>query len=198
MKNAAAMIMTFVMMGAGLTQLKALEIPLSGGGGGGEGQKIAYVDMDKIYQISPQTKYAKEDYAKRLEKKREFLSSKEKELEDISNRISVLETTVKGLNASVSTGTADRMNDNPQSLLNLKNDLEVKKLELEEEKAKADEELAIFEKQQSQIILGKIYQSLKEIATEEQVNLIVDKSSILFGSAEIDLTQKLQERIRGY
>ena len=45
---------------------------------------------------------------------------------------------------------------------------------------------------------GLIYKALKDLANEEQVTLVVDKSSILFGSAEIDLTDKLQQRVRGY
>jgi Skp family chaperone for outer membrane proteins len=48
------------------------------------------------------------------------------------------------------------------------------------------------------MILGKIYQALRDVANEEQVVVVVDKSSILYGDANIDLTEKLQERVRGY
>ena len=41
-----------------------------------------------------QTKFAKEDYAKQLQAKREALSKKEVELTNIKNRIGILESTI--------------------------------------------------------------------------------------------------------
>ena len=48
------------------------------------------------------------------------------------------------------------------------------------------------------MILGKIYQALRDLAQEEQVTLVVDKASILYGDSAIDLTEKLQNKVRGY
>ena len=184
--------------------LHGLDIPL-GASGGGEGQKIAYVDMERIFQVFPQTKYAKEDYAKRLRKMREHIDEKERELEEIQSRISVLETTFRDLEKDIqeSTSTVAGEEDlspisSPDSILALKDDLEKKKTELEEEKKRSMSDLNKFEKQQSQMILGKIYLALKDLAQEQQVTLVVDKSSILFGAANIDLTEALQKRVRGY
>lgn len=187
----------------------AIDIPLNGGGGaGGGGQKIGYIDMERIFQIYPQTKYAKEDYAKRLQKKREAISEKEEELQNLKSRISVLEATFQDIqhrdanDNNTEQGSASdeekMLSSNPESLVQMKVELENKRQELEEQKKQAVEEMAAFEKQQSQIILGKIYQALKDLAIEEQVSLVVDKSSILYGSAEVDLTEKLQQRVRGY
>jgi hypothetical protein len=85
-----------------------------------------------------------------------------------------------------------------QSVDNMKKDLNDKKSELEEMRRQAKADLASFEGQQSQLILGKIYQALRDVAVEEQVSVVVDKSSILYGDAAIDLTEKLQQRVRGY
>jgi len=195
----------------------ALEIPLMGGSGGAaeaahgatSGGSIGFVDMDKIFQIFPQTQAAKEDYAKQLKKKKEQLAQKEAALAEIQSRAAVLESTLKqGAPAEVmassstvpgaSSTTEDPLASAAQSLATMKRDLDDKKAELEELRKQSAADLATFESQQSQLILGKIYQALRDVANEEQVTVVVDKSSILYGDASIDLTDKLQQRVRGY
>ncbi len=194
----------------------ALDIPLSGGGPSGEGgAKIGYVDMDRIFQIYPQTLAAKEDYAKQLQKKRQQLAEKEEELANIKSRISVLESTLKTMGAAPtaapdvpadSTGTVDAPippvpaagGQDSQALTNMKIELVDKQVEYEELRKQSADDLAAFQNRQSQIILGKIYQALRDLVAEEQITLVVDKSSILYGSADVDLTERLQQRERGY
>jgi Skp family chaperone for outer membrane proteins len=193
--------------------LRALDIPLSGETGTGKGgASIGYVDMDKIFQIFPQTQAAKEDYMKQLQKKKDQLAAKESELADIQNRVSVLESTLKqnpsappvatssGTVSSTSTApsTADALAGASQNLVKMKKDLDDRKAELEDLRKQAQSDLSTYQTQQSQIILGKIYEALREVALEQQVNVVVDKSSILYGDATIDLTDKLQQRVRGY
>lgn len=193
----------------------ALEIPLTGGGSESSrgAASIGYVDMDKIFQIYPQTQAAKEDYAKQLKKKREQLAEKEAALAEIQSRAAVLESTLKqgapavppptpnadGTTTAPSTDpNADPLASAAQSLATMKRELDDKKAEMEDMKKQAAADLAAFEAQQSQLILGKIYQALRDVANEEQVAVVVDKSSILYGDASIDLTDKLQQRVRGY
>lgn len=178
----------------------ALEIPLTGGTqSSAGGPKIAYVDMERIFQIYPQTQAAKEDYAKQLKKKKEQLAEKEAELREITSRLTVLEATLKDMGGPAGTTPAeDAGNSSPQSVNNLKTELETKKAEFEDLRKRAASDLSTFQSQQSQMILGKIYQALKDVASEEQVAVVVDKSSILYGDAAIDLTEKLQQRVRGY
>jgi len=230
----------------------SIEIPVTGAAGTstGTGVKIAYVDLERIFQIYPETRAAKEDYNKQLLKKRELLAAKETELQDIKNRISVLEGTLKDVappppahspasrggsgtasdstnySSSASTsgvrveGSTTTLNSTPpipesersvsappgappvdaqmQALQAARQELKEKQAEFEDSKKRAEEDLAGFQKQQSQIILGKIYQALRDLAAEEQVTLVVDKSSILYGTADIDLTEKLQQKVRGY
>lgn len=173
----------------------ALEIPLSGGSSSAAGPKIAYVDMERIFQIFPQTQAAKEDYAKQLKKKKDQLAEKEAELREISSRMTVLESTLKDMPAS---GEAGAATESPQSITNMKAELEKKKADYEDLRKQAAADLSTYQNQQSQIILGKIYSALKDLASEEQVAVVVDKSSILYGDATIDLTEKLQQRVRGY
>src|SRR5689334_14351380 len=77
---------------------RALDIPLEGTTGNNAGAvSIGYVDMEKIFQLYPQTQFAKEDYAKQLAARKDDLSKRETDLQNIKNRIAVLESTVKGL-----------------------------------------------------------------------------------------------------
>ncbi len=185
----------------------ALEIPLAGGQGvEGSGNRIGFVDMERIFQIYPQTKDAKEDYFKKREKMREDLTAKERKLEEVKQRLAVLEATLLGLKKTgldsgetqTSTDTAQGLEPSADSITQTKVDLESLQKEYESARQQAEADLIGFEKRQTQIILGNIFSALKELAEEEQVTLVVDKSSILFGAADIDLTEKLQRRVRGF
>ena len=186
----------------------ALEIPLGGAAeAAAGGTAVGYVDMDRIFQIYPQTQAAKEDYAKQLEKKRQQLRDKEAEVSSLRSRLAVLESTLKDLeqpqppadpNAAQPAQPGDSAARGQQNVAEMKKQLETQVAEYEEMRKQAERDLATFQGQQSQIILGKIYQALRDLAQEEQVTLVVDKSSILYGDAAIDLTEKLQAKVRGY
>jgi len=179
----------------------ALEIPLGGGveAAGGGGTTVGYVDMDRIFQIYPQTQIAKEDYAKQLEKKRQQLREKESQVNALKARIGVLDSALKDLSAAPAADTTTVTNAGPDSpSSDMKKQLEGQMAELDDLRKQSERDLATFQNQQSQIILGKIYQALRDLAQEEQVTLVVDKSSILYGDTAIDLTDKLQNRVRGY
>ncbi len=191
----------FAMIGLAGT-VSALEIPLGGGldaKTGGGGTTVGYVDMDRIFQIYPQTQIAKEDYAKQLEKKRQQLREKENQVNALKARIGVLDSALKDLNSAPASDSATATNagpDTPSS--DMKKQLESQMAELDDLRKQSERDLATFQNQQSQIILGKIYQALRDLAQEEQVTLVVDKSSILYGDTAIDLTDKLQNKVRGY
>jgi Skp family chaperone for outer membrane proteins len=191
----------------------ALDIPLEGGGGGaGNVLSIGYVDMERIYQLYPKTRVAKEDYSKQLRAKRAELAGKEKELLAIKNRLSVLESTLKngGADPAAAAGAApvddaaiDPSLENleakePAALIQLKKELEEKQADFEEQRKRAQDDLIAFERRQNQVILGNIYQALRDLAQEQQVSIVVDKTSVLYGDATIDLTDKLQDKVRGY
>jgi Skp family chaperone for outer membrane proteins len=188
----------------------ALEIPLGGSTGGNNSTniRIGFVDMELIFQVYPQTKAAKEDYRKKLDKMKQDLAQKENELGNIKDRLAVLDSTLKGMSAPVpitnpnvdgsTPPVTDAAPQAPESISAMKKDLENKQLEYEDARKRAQADLAAFENRQSQIILGKIYEALQDLAQEEQVTMVVDKSSILFGASDNDLTEKLEQKIRGF
>ena len=76
----------------------------------------------------------------------------------------------------------------------------------EAELAAKEEELRLFQKQterelleqesrKSEMLLGRIYVALKELAIKEEVSVIIDKRNILFGQKAVDLTAKLLKKL---
>ena len=59
----------------------------------------------------------------------------------------------------------------------------------------AEKELLDYESRKGELLLGRIYVALKELAIKEEVSVIVDKRSILFGQNAVDLTGKLLKKL---
>lgn len=75
------------------------------------------------------------------------------------------------------------------------NDLKTKEEELRSYQRMAERELLEYESRKSEILLGRIYVALKELAVKEEVSVIVDKRNILFGQKAVDLTDKLLKKL---
>jgi len=58
-----------------------------------------------------------------------------------------------------------------------------------------ERELLEYESRKSEILLGRIYVALKELAIKEEVSVIIDKRNILFGQKAVDLTGKLLKKL---
>ncbi|MCM2267062.1 MAG: hypothetical protein NDI60_04725 [Elusimicrobiales bacterium] len=74
-------------------------------------------------------------------------------------------------------------------------ELRVKEEELRLFQRMAERELLEYESRKGEILLGRIYVALKELAVKEEVSVIVDKRNILFGQNAVDLTGKLLKRL---
>ncbi|OGS14511.1 MAG: hypothetical protein A2234_11220 [Elusimicrobia bacterium RIFOXYA2_FULL_58_8] len=59
----------------------------------------------------------------------------------------------------------------------------------------AERELLQYESNKTEILLGRIYVALKELAVKEEVSVVVDKRNVLFGQSAVDLTGKLLARL---
>ena len=58
-----------------------------------------------------------------------------------------------------------------------------------------ERELLEYESRKTEILLGRIYVALKELAIKEEVSVIIDKRNILFGQNAVDLTGKLLKKL---
>jgi len=75
------------------------------------------------------------------------------------------------------------------------NDLRKKEEALKVYQRQVEKELLEYESHRSEILLGRIYIALKELAAKEEVSVIVDKRNILFGHPAVDLTGRLLEKL---
>lgn len=66
---------------------------------------------------------------------------------------------------------------------------------LRTEQRRAEKDLLDQESRKTELILGRIYFLLRELAVSEGVSVVIDKRSILFGHAAVDLTGKLLEKL---
>ncbi|MBI5244615.1 MAG: OmpH family outer membrane protein [Elusimicrobia bacterium] len=81
-------------------------------------------------------------------------------------------------------------------------DLKRKELAAKEEDFKKRQEvveknLLELEGRRSEILLGKIYAVIQEVAHENGVGVVVDKGQILFGQHSVDLTDKVIKKLEG-
>ncbi|MFH1724660.1 MAG: OmpH family outer membrane protein [Elusimicrobiota bacterium] len=60
-----------------------------------------------------------------------------------------------------------------------------------------EKNLIEIEDRRAEILLGKIYQALRDVARENGVSVVVDKNQILFGQDSVDLTQKVIDKLEG-
>ena len=201
--------------------LKALEIPL--GKAEGKSTTVGYVDMELIFQEFPETKKAKQEYYAEVETRRKMLAGQEEDIAKLNQRLLVLKTTLESLVISTSAAAEAGVESSTEAaggeeaapeagkseiekssatatkpeLEKLEKEPDEKKEALETTKQKAVKELEELEESRSLQILGRIYNILEELAQEEGISMVVDKSSILYGSEAVDLTHKLKNRLRG-
>ena len=74
-------------------------------------------------------------------------------------------------------------------------DLKQKEDALKLYQRQVEKELLEYESHRSEILLGRIYIALKELAVREEVSVIMDKRNILFGHSAVDLTDKLLKHL---
>jgi len=74
-------------------------------------------------------------------------------------------------------------------------DLKQKEDDLKLYQRQVESELLEFESHRSEILLGRIYLALKELAVKEGVSVVMDKRNILFGHSAVDLTDKLLKQM---
>jgi Skp family chaperone for outer membrane proteins len=156
-------------------------------GGQGEGTRVGFVDMQRIYREYPETQKARAEYNRELARYKAELTDRERALEDLKLRptaspVASTDTVAVATAPAVPAG-AD----------------EVERARADLEKARADAAAALrdFESKQSARILGQLHKALVALATERGVAVVVDKASILYGENAVDLTEALHRKVRG-
>jgi len=62
--------------------------------------------------------------------------------------------------------------------------------------AEAEKNLLDLEGRKTEILLGKIHRAIEDVARQEGVSVVVDKTNILFGHDAVDLTDKVLKYLK--
>jgi hypothetical protein len=74
--------------------------------------------------------------------------------------------------------------------------LEAKEADFKTFEALAEKSLLDLESRKTEILLGRIYGAIQEVAKNEGVSVVVDKSQILFGHQAVDLTDRVLKKLK--
>ena len=146
---------------------------------GGTTMKIAVVDLERTLYETPAGKRADEKFEKARKKKQDELDKKQKELQKYAAELDKQATVLK-----------------PDVLKEKKGELEKKFVELQQLYVKLEKDLA---SERTKLIEGLLEQAgplIEELAKAEGVDLIVDKSAVVWASKTIDLTAKLNAKMK--
>lgn len=202
----------------------AIEIPLTPVGGRAN---IGYVDMNKVFESYSKVEVAKKEYEeKRLEKDAE-LKKTEKEIKDIETEIVKLKLEIADLKQRISAlnqqlpqernvDTASVVEiqpatPTPSDRVSIETELSAKETELKGRtelltKKRAEYEASMketekflkeFEESKTLSIMAELYVIIGKLAKEENIGMIVERASILYGQPDTDLTNKVIDRLRG-
>ena len=76
-------------------------------------------------------------------------------------------------------------------------ELAEKERDYKKHQADAEKNLLDIESRRTEILLGKIHRVVQDIARQEGVSVVVDKTSILYGHDAVDLTEKVMKKLKG-
>ena len=111
---------------------------------------------------------------------------------------------VPGAGLTVPTGSSSTATAPPTSSGELSASIAQKERTLAEEESTLDQArkeaakaLTEFERKRAAQIFGKLYKALSQLADERGVDVVMDKTSLLYGQKALDLTNALSRRVRG-
>ena len=158
-------------------------------------ERIAYVDIERVFAEYRGTKQAKMKMEKEIETRRSEIASLEKEIRDLEAGSKTMErvepvTTTGLIEEGVAISTVPAITGPaPEEVIRLK------KERLNQTKEELQKELTKLEKEMTHQILGKIYDIIKEIARAEGYAIVLDKKNILYSEMENDLTEKVIKKL---
>ena len=90
----------------------------------------------------------------------------------------------------------DEINNKEKEIEKFKDKIDKAELLLEQDKQKFKQDYEELEKTKTLVIMTDFYKVIENIAKEENIAIVVEKTSILYGITKIDLTETVRERIR--
>jgi len=159
-------------------------------------ERIAYVDIEKVFNECKGAKQARERIEGEIEARRKEIDRLEKEIRDLEvgskkkERVEPVPITELVGEEKVEISTVPVVTKPlPEEVI------ELKKESLNEMVEKMEEDLTRLEKEITHQVLGKIYDVVREIAQAEGYAIVLDKKNILYSEMENDLTEKVIKRL---
>jgi Skp family chaperone for outer membrane proteins len=159
-------------------------------------ERIAYVDIERVFDEYKSTKQVKKKMEAEIETRRSEIDRLEKEIKDLevaSKKTETIESVpITGLvgEEKVEISTAPVVTKPlPEEVIKLK------KEKLTETVDKMKDELTRLEKEITHQVLGKIYDVVREIAQAEGYAIVLDKKNVLYSEMENDLTEKVIKKL---
>lgn len=142
-----------------------------------EGIKIAFVDATKIFDEFPETEKATQALNEEVKTKREKIDNLQSEIERMEEKL-----------ASNPLLREEEKKKRQEAINKKKQELAV----IAEEARKV-----LVEKEQALTkgIIDKITKTIEIIAKENEIDLVVEKNSIVYGNEKLDITQEVIKRL---
>lgn len=146
---------------------------------GGTTVKIAVVDLERTLYETPAGKRADEKFEKTRKKKQDELDKKQKELQKYAAELDKQATVLK-----------------PEVLKEKQADLQKRFVQLQQLYVKLEKDLASERTKLVQDLLKQAGPHIEQLAKDEGVDLIVDASAVVWAAKTLDLTDKLNKRMK--
>jgi len=159
-------------------------------------ERIAYVDIERVFDEYKGTKQAKEKIEREIKTRRSEIATLEKEIRDLEltsrekERVEPVAVTGLAEKEKMEISTAPVV-----TKVLPEEEIRLKKKRLDELTATTEQDLAGLEKGITRQILGKIYDVVREIAQAEGYAVVLDKKNILYSEMDNDLTEKVIKKL---
>ncbi|MFN3550430.1 MAG: OmpH family outer membrane protein [Endomicrobiia bacterium] len=185
--------------------------------------KVGVVDMDLVLSEHAKSKEFQKEIKFFEENKRLELVSYEKEIEDlikkkieIFNEIEQLKQQLlqydkifTNTDTTVDSATTN-LQEKEQEIQQIKNNIDSKQKNIEEIEKNIAEKKELLKQKQNEIeleiekmkqkyeieLFANLYEIIRKIAVQEGLNIVIDKSGILYGESKIDITEKVLKMIK--
>ena len=186
--------------------------------------KIAYIDMENVFNEHPLSSRSKEEFTIEVEKRKNELLNfenellklqadlkvKEGEIKDSQDKIDLLKTESSATinKSTTSLLSSDKMTELIKSTdedVKIKQmeynaisvNIEKKRADIEERNKNNKNELSVLEESKSAEVLKDIFEIINKIAQEDGILMIIDKNDVLYSQPYQDITKKVLDRMRG-
>ena len=141
--------------------------------------KVGVINLERTLYETPAGKRASEAFEKTRKSKQSELDTKQKDLQKMAGELEKQSSVLK-----------------PEVLREKRADLEKRFVELQQLYVKLERDLAGERAKLIQELLKKAGPIIQDIAKTEGVSLVVDQSAVLWADSSLDLTAKLNARMK--